>query len=68
MKPQPAREPAREEQVQTVCEAVSLMDEPCSEAASVFCERCERWFCATHAEDEEWHTCGVEALEEGGEG
>jgi len=68
MKPQPAREPLREEQPQSACEAVSSLDEPCNEAASVFCDRCERWFCAAHFEDDEWHTCGVEPGEEGGEG
>ena len=68
MKPQPAREPVRKEQVQTVCEGVSILDEPCNDAASVFCDRCERWFCAAHIQDEEWHTCGIELQEEGGEG
>jgi hypothetical protein len=68
MKPQPAREPFEEGQTQTACEAVSPLDEPCNEAASVFCDRCERWFCSAHAQDEEWHTCGVEPGDEGGEG
>ncbi|GAC1637279.1 MAG: hypothetical protein NVS9B14_17100 [Candidatus Acidiferrum sp.] len=68
MKPQPAREPFQKEKPQTACQAVSSMDEPCDEAASVFCDRCERWFCAAHFEDEDWHTCGVEPGEEGGEG
>jgi len=68
MQPQPAREPLHERKEQQACEGVSFLDEPCNEAASVFCDRCERWFCAAHAEDEEWHTCGVEAGEEGGEG
>ncbi|HLZ13203.1 MAG TPA: hypothetical protein VKP58_11510 [Candidatus Acidoferrum sp.] len=68
MKPQPAREPSRHEQTRTACEAVSLLDEPCNEAASVFCDNCERWFCAAHAQDEAWHTCAVEPGEEGGEG
>jgi hypothetical protein len=42
------------------------LDEPCNEAATFFCDNCERWFCAAHAEDEEWHTCGIEPGEEGG--
>jgi hypothetical protein len=66
MKPQPAREPLREEQTQTACEAVSPLDEPCNEAATFFCDNCGRWFCVAHAEDEEWHTCGIEPGEEGG--
>ncbi|HLK05772.1 MAG TPA: hypothetical protein VKT53_15145 [Candidatus Acidoferrum sp.] len=68
MKPQPAREPLREEQTQTACEGVSSMDEPCNETATVFCDRCERSFCAAHFDDDEWHTCEVEPGDEGGEG
>ena len=68
MKPQPAREPLRERQTQTACEAVSPLDEPCNEAAIFFCDNCERWFCVAHAVDEEWHPCGIEPGEEGGEG
>jgi hypothetical protein len=68
MKPQPAREPLKEELTQTACEAVSSLDEPCNEAATIFCGRCERLFCAAHFEDEEWHSCSVEPGEEGGEG
>jgi hypothetical protein len=68
MKPQPAREPLREGQTQTVCQAVSPMDEPCDETATLFCDMCERWFCAAHFEDDEWHVCGIELGEEGGEG
>ncbi|MBS1865537.1 MAG: hypothetical protein JSS69_06415 [Acidobacteria bacterium] len=68
MKPQPAREPLHEEQPQSACQAVSPMDEPCDETAIAFCDRCERWFCIAHFEDEEWHACGVEPGEEGGEG
>lgn len=68
MKPQPAREPLQKKETQAACEAVSSLDEPCNEAASAFCDRCERWFCAAHFEDDEWHPCGVEPGEEGGEG
>ena len=68
MKAQPAREESRAEQVPTTCEGVSRLDEPCNKAAAVFCDRCERWFCAAHAEDDEWHSCGLEPGDEGGEG
>jgi hypothetical protein len=44
------------------------MDEPCDETATVFCDNCERWFCAAHFENDEWHICGFELGDEGGEG
>jgi hypothetical protein len=50
------------------CQAVSPMDEPCDVSATYHCEKCRRWFCAAHAEDEAWHTCMLEGGEEGGEG
>jgi len=53
---------------QSSCQAISHLDEPCNQAASIFCDRCERWFCAAHAQDDEWHPCGLEPGEEGGEG
>jgi len=67
MKAQPAPEPARAK-TQPSCEAVSRLDEPCNQKASVFCDRCERWFCAAHALDDEWHPCGLDPGDEGGEG
>jgi hypothetical protein len=68
MKPQPARNPLHVPVAQQACQGVSLLDEPCHEAAGIFCDRCERWFCAAHAQDEAWHVCGVEPGDEGGEG
>lgn len=67
MKAQPAREPLAAH-AKASCEAVSRLDEPCNEAASVFCDRCERWFCTAHAQDDDWHPCRLEPGEEGGEG
>ncbi len=67
MKAQPARENSGNE-AKPSCEAVSHLDEPCNESASVFCDKCERWFCAAHAHDDLWHTCQLEPGEEGGEG
>jgi hypothetical protein len=66
MKAQAARENLGE-QAKPSCEAVSLLDEPCNHPAEEFCERCQRWFCASHAHDDEWHPCGLEPGEEGGE-
>jgi hypothetical protein len=43
------------------------MDEPCDSTASFHCGICGRWFCAAHAEDENWHTCFLEPGDEGGE-
>jgi len=68
MKAQPAREDSRDQKAKASCEGVSRLDEPCNEAASVFCDKCERWFCSAHAQDEDWHSCGIEPGEEGGEG
>lgn len=67
MKAQPARDSAGEA-VRASCEAVSLLDEPCNESASIFCDKCDRWFCASHAHDDEWHPCHLEPGDEGGEG
>jgi hypothetical protein len=55
-------------EAQPACEGVSRLDEPCNQSAAIFCERCKRWFCAAHAEDDEWHACVVELGDEGGEG
>ena len=49
------------------CQAVSPNDEPCYNPATVRCTRCGRWFCDTHTEDEEWHSCALRSGEEGGE-
>jgi len=49
------------------CQAVSPNDEPCHHPATVGCTRCGRWFCDTHVEDEEWHSCALPSGEEGGE-
>jgi len=67
MKAKPARENPNEE-AKPSCEAVSRLDEPCNQSAAVFCDKCERWFCAEHMEDDQWHTCHLEPGEEGGEG
>jgi hypothetical protein len=50
-----------------LCQAVSSNDEPCDNPATVRCTTCGRWFCGTHAEDEEWHSCALPPGEEGGE-
>jgi hypothetical protein len=49
------------------CQAVSTMDEPCNSAATFHCGICGRWFCATHAGDDNWHTCVLAPGDEGGE-
>ena len=50
------------------CQAVSRNDEPCPHPSTIRCSRCGRWFCDTHVEDEEWHSCVLPPGEEGGEG
>jgi hypothetical protein len=67
MKAQAARENPNEE-VKPSCEAVSRLDEPCNQSATIFCDKCERWFCAAHMQDDQWHSCHLEPGEEGGEG
>jgi hypothetical protein len=67
MRAQPAREnPAGEPQPS--CDAVSRLDEPCNVSAAVFCDKCERWFCSAHAQDDQWHTCILDPGDVGGEG
>ena len=67
MQAKAARENPNEE-AKPSCDGVSRLDEPCNETAAIFCDRCERWFCAAHAQDDQWHACHVEPGEEGGEG
>jgi hypothetical protein len=50
------------------CEAVFRLVEACNLSAAVFCEKCERWFCSAHAQDDLWHACVLDPGEEGGEG
>jgi len=49
------------------CQAVSPSDEPCYHPATARCMKCGRRFCDTHAEDEEWHSCALQAGDEDGE-
>jgi hypothetical protein len=67
MKAQEAREHSGGE-VTPSCGAISHLDEPCNFSAAVFCDKCERWFCAAHAHDDQWHPCELPPGEEGGEG
>jgi hypothetical protein len=67
MKAQPAKENPSE-RTKPLCEGVSHLDEPCNSSATLFCKQCERWFCASHAHDEFWHSCALEPGDEGGEG
>jgi hypothetical protein len=67
MKAQPAPGPLHPN-AKASCEAVSHLDEPCNQPATLFCERCERWFCAAHGQDDQWHPCQLDPGEEGGEG
>jgi hypothetical protein len=50
-----------------LCQAVSPNDEPCDYLATVRCTKCGRWFCDSHSEEEEWHSCALPPGEEGGE-
>jgi hypothetical protein len=67
MHPQPAKEKSHEGPAPT-CQAQSHLDEPCDAPASTCCEKCGQWYCATHAEDDEWHACVLEEGDIGGEG
>ena len=67
MKAKPARE-HQDVKTQLGCEAVSHLDEPCNQPASLFCDQCDRWFCAAHVQDDQWHACQLAPGEEGGEG
>lgn len=67
MQPQPAREKSSEASA-PACQALSHFDEPCNAPAMTRCEKCERWFCAAHAEDVEWHSCALDEGDIGGEG
>jgi len=55
------------EDLKHFCQAVSPNDEPCYNPATVRCTKCGRWFCASHSEDEGWHSCALPPGEEGGE-
>ena len=55
------------ENLTRLCQAVSPNHEPCEYLATVHCRRCKRWFCDSHIEDEEWHSCALPPGEEGGE-
>jgi len=67
MRAQQAREnPAGEPKPS--CDAVSRLDEPCNVSAAVFCDKCERWFCSAHAQDDQWHACILDPGDVGGEG
>jgi hypothetical protein len=50
-----------------LCQAVSPSDETCDYLATVHCTNCAKWFCDSHAEDEEWHSCALPHGDEGGE-
>jgi hypothetical protein len=67
MKAQQAREHSNQH-AKPSCEAVSHLDEPCNQPAEIFCDQCGLWFCAAHAQDDQWHGCQLEPGEEGGEG
>ena len=54
-------------ELRRLCQAVSPNDEPCDNPATVRCMTCGRWFCNSHIEDEEWHSCALPPGEEGGE-
>jgi hypothetical protein len=66
MKAKQAREDTNQE-VKPSCGAISHLDEPCNESATIFCDQCDRWFCVSHAEDDQWHPCRLKPGEEGGE-
>jgi hypothetical protein len=67
MQLQPAREKSKEV-VAPTCQALSHLDEPCNAPAITRCDKCNQWFCATHAADEQWHACALEEGDIGGEG
>jgi Domain of unknown function (DUF4386) len=50
---------------------LSVLGQPQREAmaipTTVHCAKCGKWFCDTHAEDEEWHPCMLPPGDEGGE-
>ena len=66
MKPKPAREYPNPE-TKPQCEAISQLDEPCNKTAEILCDKCQRWFCAAHLQDDLWHACELEPGDEGGE-
>jgi hypothetical protein len=65
MQPQPARENSSEEAART-CHA--HLDRPCIATVTTRCEKCDQWFCAEHAGDDEWHACVLHEGDIGGEG
>jgi predicted HD phosphohydrolase len=67
MHPQPAKEQSTEG-LRPACQAQSHLDEPCGARAITRCEKCGQWYCATHAEDDEWHACVLGEGDIGGEG
>ena len=67
MQAKPARDNPNSE-AKPSCQGVSPLDEPCNQTAEILCDKCERWFCATHAQDDLWHPCQLDIGDEGGEG
>jgi hypothetical protein len=67
MKAKRARENPNAE-AKPACEGVSRLDEPCNASAEILCDQCDRWFCATHVDDDQWHPCVFGPGDEGGEG
>jgi hypothetical protein len=67
MQPERAREKTVEALAPT-CQAQSRSDEPCNAPAFTRCGKCEQWFCAAHAVDDEWHQCILDEGDIGGEG
>jgi hypothetical protein len=59
---------AESEDLERLCQAVSPNDEPCDYPATVHCATCAKWFCDAHATNEEWHSCALAPVEDGGEG
>jgi hypothetical protein len=55
-------------EVKWTCQAQSPIDEPCAATATYHCDNCGRWFCAVHADDEQWHHCALSEGDQGGEG
>jgi len=49
------------------CAAVSPDAQPCNFPATVHCNKCNKWFCDEHAENEECHACMLAPGDEGGE-
>jgi hypothetical protein len=59
MQPQPAKEKNLPNTART-CQALSHLEETCTDLATMHCDKCGQWYCPAHAMDDAWHACELD--------